>query len=174
MKPGLCCVALILVVSMPGCRRTEPTEREQAPRPPDLYSKCQVAEDNRVVCSPSLVELVVRPEWYDGKTVAVAGVLQHSAEGVNLFTSDEAYRYRLTESSVRLRLAAGACPHADCRTLSGQWVILHGRYLPPERGATMPTGGTIVEVADIILRPPGLPKAIPAEPRVVPDLGRIR
>ena len=174
MKRGLSCVALLLVVSIPGCRRTEPTGRQQAPRPPDPYSKCQVAEEDRVVCSPSLVELVVRPEWYDGKTVAVAGVLQHSTEGVNLFTSEEAYRYRLTASSVELRLSEGACSGADCGALSGQWVNLRGRYLPPDRGTTVPTAGTIVEVTDIILRPPGLPKAIPAEPRVVPDLGRIR
>ena len=174
MKPGLFCVALLLVASMPGCRQTEPTERLQAPRPPAPHSKCQVAEDNRVVCSPSLVELVVRPEWYDGMTVAVAGVLQHGTEGVALFTSEEAYRYRLTASSVSLRLSKGACPSADCGSLSGQWVNLRGRYLPPGWRATVPTAGTIVEVGDIVLRHPGLPKAIPAEPRVVPDLGRIR
>jgi hypothetical protein len=166
MKRDLNWLALLLLIVSPGCRNETNGEHLALNR----YSKCHVTEGHKLVCRPSVAELIVRPEWYDAKAVMVSGVFQYGSEGVNLFASEEAYQYRLSESSVRLELSQGACTGVDCRTLDGKWVMLQGRFAPPNQRATTQTGGAIVDVTDLILRAPGLPGAVHVAPRVVPGV----
>lgn len=111
---------------------------------PGIYAKC-VSDAERPHCTgyrPSLLELVIRPEWYDGGQVEVAGVLAQGLEESALYASTEDYTQMHGSSAVWLRIAK--CP-AGCQPLVGEWVTVTGRFRPTERGHMGMFAGTIDE-----------------------------
>lgn len=97
-------------------------------------SKCQAVEpDGDTLCDPSVIELIVRPEWYEGREVVVAGVLYADSESFALFASTEDHQQYLTRKGLNLISRQGT----DLKTagLSGRWVWVRGKFLARQRSA---------------------------------------
>lgn len=167
MRTTLGLLLIMTAFSLSSC-----SSGDNAPLPPPGkaaatgYSKCQAVEpDGDELCDPSVIELIVRPEWYEGREVVVAGVLDTSSESFALFASTEDQEQQLTRKALDLIARQGA----DLRTagLSGRWVWVRGRFLPRQRsGGHASWGGTLVEVTSIWYSgPPGPPAPAPL-PRV--------
>jgi hypothetical protein len=157
-------MSLMLVVSAVGCQQPEP------PPPvgtlvPSVYAKCKEVGANReVVCAPSLEELIIRPEWYDGATVAVMGFLVLGEEFAGLFASEDAHRYDITSSAVALELAPNACGTTPCRAFGGHWVAIRGKFFPRLQRGMVPTSGTITDARILYMRQAGPLPSLPLTP----------
>ena len=168
---------LISLVLAGGCRRSDtgqgtdvsPTHQvsqaSHATRDSD-FAKCatQGQDGPCTDYNPSLMELVSRPEWYDGHRVLIIGVLRYGFESAGLHASSEAYQQRLTRSAVSLA-GTKSCP--DCPKWQGRWVTVVGTYRASDRGHMGLFGGTIDEVTAVRLydvedhlRQPATPKEV--------------
>jgi hypothetical protein len=101
-------------------------------------------EDRTTICDPSLEELIIRPEWYDGATVVVTGVLDPQREFA-LFASEDAYRMYVPRSAVRLSLTPELAVR-DFQAFSGEWVFVRGKYVARGGDSGGRYGGVIVRV----------------------------
>jgi hypothetical protein len=150
-------------VCLSSCSSGDNAALPQPPKAaPPGYSKCQSVEpDGDRLCDPSVIELIVRPEWYDGAEVVVAGVLHASSESFALFASTEDHQQYLTRKGLALIRRQGA----DFKTegLNGRWVWARGKFLPRQRsGNGLGWGGTLADVRSIwYAGTPGAPSASP-------------
>lgn len=141
--------ATLACLLLAGCRQTgAPPAAAPAPTLSSRYANCRAVEDHSTRCDPSLTELLSRPEWYDGASVSVAGVLDPQREGFALFASEDAYKMYLARSGVLLEL------RPELRTMnfqpnSGGWAIVSGKYVARGRGEEGVFGGAIVDVTSI-------------------------
>lgn len=141
-------VALLPLLLTGGCRRPEsPVAVSTSQTAPNRYANCQKI-DGTVVCDPSLHELTIRPELYDGETVVVGGVLDPQREGFALFASEDAYRRYVARSAVLLELAPEIA-RKDYEPFDGEWVIVRGKYLARGRGSEGKFGGVIANVESV-------------------------
>ena len=157
-------MSFILVVPVVGCQQPEPPPPVGTPIP-SINAKCkEVGGNGEVVCAPSLEELIVRPEWYDGAAVSAMGFLVLGEEFAGLFASEDAHRYDITSSAVALELAPNACGTTPCSALSGHWVAIGGRYYPRRQRGLVPTSGTIADARVLYMRQAGPLPSLPLTP----------
>ena len=168
-------MSFMLVVSVVGCQQPEPPHPVGTPVP-SIYAKCKEVGGNReVVCTPSLEELIVRPEWYDGAAVSVMGFLILGEEFAGLFASEDASRYNITGSVVAIELANNACPGTTpCRAFSGHWVAIRGKFFPRRQGGMVPTSGTITDARILYMRQAGPLPSLPQDRLNVPCVTRLQ
>jgi hypothetical protein len=114
--------------------------------PPDRMRKC-VTDNGREVCDPSLVELLVRPELYDGALVSVIGLLTTDFEHTALFPSREAMDW------LRLRSAAWVQMDAEVRKrfahLNERYVVVQARFRMGPAGHFGEASGLLYDVESI-------------------------
>jgi hypothetical protein len=134
--------SLVGVFLMSGCADEAQPQRTTATHD---YRKC-LTRNAKLECHPSLTELVVRPEWYDGESVYTTGVLGYEFEESALYSSREDYDRMNTMGAVWLRYSAqcGQCP-----SLVGKWVSASGTFRASERGHMGMFGGAIVDVRNV-------------------------
>jgi hypothetical protein len=165
-------IALASVVALQGCtgggKQPTPTSRSSSADAHTArgFTKCADATDSS--CrryDPSLTELIARPESYDGRPVAVAGVLSYGFEDTALYISAEAYEEVASRSAVALRVSKEAC--SGCQAWRGQWVNVVGTYRAGDWGHMGGYSGTITDVSGVYKRQ--LSRASPPVP--VPDRG---
>src|SRR4051812_30757429 len=95
---------LVAVMMVAGCNRAEPDRGHSIANAARLQCAV-VASENDTTCpmfAPSLIELIARPELYDGKRVRVAGFADLEFEGNSLYLSREDYVQMLTRNGVWL------------------------------------------------------------------------
>ncbi len=154
-----------------SCRRSG----EEPPKasPGSGYAKCATGSsgDRRRLCAPSLTELIVRRDWYDGARVSVTGILSMGYEDSSLFPSSESHYQRLSESAVWLDIRRGVCQ--DCPSWGGRWVSVTGTYRAKEGGHMGIYNGALVDIENVSLhlfnrdfRPPLQP--VPVDPSAKP------
>jgi hypothetical protein len=115
---------------------------------PTDYSKCRTIEPGeRKICDPSVLELITRPEWYEGASVVVAGVLGADHESFALFASPEDDQLFLTRKALALIPRQGM--QLQYEGLNRRWVWVHGRFLPRQQEGPLRWGGTIADVTEI-------------------------
>jgi hypothetical protein len=152
-------VPVLCVVLLAACRQpTGGTATRELTVLKDTYAKCETVEREGTQCSPGLIELIARPEWYDGANVVVAGVLYHDIESLMLFTTEDARRMGLLRSGVHVRMRPGI-PRIDVDGLNGKWVYVRGKYVGTRRGA-LRYGGEIVDVTDVNVMAPVLDQSL--------------
>lgn len=143
-SPTLRAVSVSLLLAG-GCQSTDaPTAPPPPTRPTNHHAKCQTLEDRTTICDPSLDELIIRPEWYDGATVVVTGVLDPQREFA-LFSSEDTYRMYVSRSAVLLSLTPELAVR-DFQAFSGEWVFVRGKYVAHRAGSSDRYGGVIVRV----------------------------
>jgi hypothetical protein len=140
--------AVLCTLSPAACRQPErPVAGAQVPRPDGGYLNCE-PKDGTQVCDPSLYELIARPDWYDGKIVSVAGVLDPGREAFLLFAAEDAYRMYVPRSAVLLALGRDLYGK-DYSSVAGGWAIVTGKYSAHGRGSAGRFGGVITEIQNI-------------------------
>jgi hypothetical protein len=134
-------VAVQLIVN--GCSQLP--GRAKAVPPAIDYAKClDIQADGRCdVYTPSLGELIARPEVYDGKQVQVIGVLSFGFENNALFVSGDDRLYGNSRAAVWLDRKS-ACP--ECAAMNGKWVSVSGVYRPLEHGHMGLFAGTLSDI----------------------------
>jgi hypothetical protein len=102
-------------------------EEAMLKEPVSAHAKCLVRNNDGSCATyrPSLVELIVRPEWYDGRKVSVMGVLSFRTEDQALYVSTEDLQHMNTGASVWVDVEN---PCSDCRDLDGRWVVVVGVF----------------------------------------------
>jgi hypothetical protein len=161
MNPIHASSVLLTCAVVTCCGQLDSTATTAAPpKAPISYAKCEEGgREGTRVCDPSLTELVVRPELYDGAVVVVVGVLDLDRESFALFASKKAYQQFLTREAVRLSLRPGA--DLRLQNLRAEWVCVRGKYLAREQSGSVRYGGVITDVTDVSsfgsARTPALP-----------------
>jgi hypothetical protein len=142
MRRVMTLVSLVGVFLMSGCAGEVQPPRTAADRD---YRKC-FGKDANGKCksySPSVTQLVVRPEWYDGESVLTKGVLGHDIEEHALYSSREDYDRMNTSGAVWLSYPT-QCD--QCPSLVGKWVSVRGTFRALGSGHMGLFGGEIVDV----------------------------
>lgn len=135
----------------------------------DVYAKCFPSASDCTTYRPSLIELVVRPEWYDGVRVSVEGILGLGDGESALYRSVEDYEVQNAANALWVPISGAQC-RGSCAPFGGRWVAVTGRYRASQRGPSGAYGGGVVEVEGVYhfesLRgglPPPMPP--PSSPR---------
>jgi hypothetical protein len=141
-------LAAVCVLSLTGCRQQErQVDGSHSLRPDRDYPNCR-SIDGSPVCDPSLYELIARPDWYDGKTVYVAGVLDPDREAFLLFAGEDAYRMYVQRSAVLLTLGRDSTGQ-DYSRVAGRWALVLGKYSASGRGSAGHFSGVITGIRSI-------------------------
>lgn len=160
MRRSIGPVLFMVCFLVSGCGQGDNSALPTPPKgAPPGYSKCQAVEpDGDRLCDPSVIEIIVRPEWYDGAEVVVAGVLGTSSESLALFASTEDYQQLLTRKALNVNGRQGV--NLNTEGLNGRWVWVRGKFLPRQRsGNGLGWGGTLADVVSIWY--PGAPGVPP-------------
>lgn len=80
----------------------------------------------------SLIQLIATPERFDGKLVGVIGFCNLEFEGDALYLHREDFESSLLRNAVALQVPPSL--RAQRKELSGQYVIVEGRFEAPEPG----------------------------------------
>jgi hypothetical protein len=140
--------AILCTLWPTACRQSErPAAVTQPPGSGGAYANCN-QRDGTLVCDPSLYELLARPDWYDGRTVSVAGVLDPGREAFLLFAAEDAYRIYVPRSAVLLALGRDLYAK-DYSSVAGGWAIVTGKYSAHGRGSAGQFGGVITDIQNI-------------------------
>ena len=161
---------LLFVIATTGCQGNS---RPDVPHVGDAlwqkarFAKCaQTAGEGSQRCllySPSLTELIVRPEWYNSERVRVWGVLANRFENRGLFVSREAFSQPVLAGAIWLNLTRAQ--EAAYAALDGHWVIVDGVYKGGPGGNANMFGGEIT-VADLRAAEPTIEApALPPRPK---------
>jgi hypothetical protein len=141
MRRLITLVSLVGVFLMSGCAGEVQPRKTTADRD---YRKCfgKDANGRCKVYTPSLTQLVVRPEWYDGEPISTNGVLGHDFEEHALYSSREDYDRLNASGAVWLSYSV---PCDQCPALVGKWVSVRGTFRASGSGHMGLFGGEIVD-----------------------------
>ena len=153
---------VVLTLCFFGCRSGPEVQQTDGRHPRSKYAKCR-GVDSLGGCQgyvPSLEELIARPEWYDGLTVGVEGVMAYEREEAALYPSMEAYEHLNGRSAVWLYPGQ---PCEGCAALHGTWVEVIGTFDAAERGHMGMFAGGISKI-EIIATAPLVRGPVPMTP----------
>jgi len=96
-------LALLAVLTANGTVSAEDSQAKTGPSTLLLKTRCDLFDQVRQECflwGPSLLELITRPEIYDGRRVRVIGFVNFEFEGNALYLSRSDWENGLTRSAV--------------------------------------------------------------------------
>jgi hypothetical protein len=104
----------------------------------DSAGRCQLWD-------PSLLELIVRPEVYDGRPVRTIGFVHFEFEGNLLYVSEADWRHRVTKNGIWIDPPAGfqADSAASRRQTNDRYVLVEGVFDARSRGHLGMSSGSI-------------------------------
>ncbi|SRR6266542_4680819 len=106
IRPSLQVVSLLALATVLAATGTVTAEDSQGRTDPSallLKTRCDLFDQTRQECllwGPSLLELITRPEVYDGRRVRVIGFVNFEFEGNALYLSRSDWENGLTRSAV--------------------------------------------------------------------------
>ena len=135
-------MVLALVVTTAACNESRPGTRPDilaGHRQPDTTGlRCASVGDagECTLWAPSLIELIVRPEDYDGKRVRVIGFANFEFEGNGLYVSEEDWKHRIFRNGVWLDPPPGTVSEsAPSPALPNRrYVIVEGTFSARDKG----------------------------------------
>ena len=101
----------------------------------------------------SLMQLIVNPEQYHGKTVRVIGVSRIEFEGNGIWFSKEHYQHGVYKNSLWIvpdYEALGATPE-DLKKYNGKYVLMEGVFNKDRHGHMSLNSGTLEKVTRFML-----------------------
>jgi hypothetical protein len=125
-----------------------------------LATRCQVIDGSQrcVLWGPSLVELIARPELYDGRRVRVIGFINFEFEGDALFLSSEDWKHGVVTNSLWVEPPPGF--ESDSGPARKQhnrrYVIIEGTFNARKRGHLGLGSGAIEHVTRLDSLPTAL------------------
>lgn len=131
-----------------GCREsgqpTPPGALARGPGGPATSSKEAPRHGEFVVAS--ILELALLPERYDGKRVAVKGILSTEYEDTAMYASRDAYDHLLKES---VWLVLTRRQVEEFAALNGAWVLAEGTFVSGGSGSFGTFPGRLVDISRI-------------------------
>ena len=116
-----------------------------------LARQCEVLNPGGrcLVLGPSLLDLIVRPELYDGRTIRTIGFVHFEFEGNHLYVSQADWLHRIAANSVWIDPPPGF--ESDSGASRGRpndrYVIVEGRFSASHRGHLGMSAGAIEKVS---------------------------
>ena len=151
---------LALSVVVAGCGVVSADSRVTQSMPDSLLPKVRCVtlgvSGGCAMWEPSLVELIARPELYDGKQVRVIGFVNFEFEGNGLFISKEDWRQSITRNGLWIEPPAGFVSHSGParRQPNQRYVLVEGTFNARESGHMGMWSGTIEHVTRLEPWPP--------------------
>ena len=99
------------------------------------------AEESELI---SIIQLIVTPEKFDGKRVAVMGFLRLEFEGTAIYIHQDDYEHGIVKNGVWVSPLNGMCEKP--KNLDQKYVLLEGRFDANKNGHMGLFSGSIVEI----------------------------
>jgi hypothetical protein len=132
-------------MALGGCEKPEakPATAQAAPDP-QCFQSTSERDTTFTVFWPSLIELIARPELYQGKRVLVAGFANLEFEGNGIYVSREDYDQMLDKNGLWLDVS-----DSIARRFAGKpgYVIIEGEFDSHSRGHFGMWSGTIKNIS---------------------------
>ena len=123
---------------------TRPASSQGKPDGPPL--SCSRFVDSAGHCltyEPSIIQLIARPELYDGKPVRVMGYVHLEFEGNGIYVHKEDRDHLLFHNGLWVEFKIGFMPSAQCQD---RYVVLEGVFRASDRGHMGMWSGAIVDI----------------------------
>ena len=118
-----------------------------------LATRCQVIDGSEhcILWGPSLVELIARPELYDGRRVRVIGFVNFEFEGDAIFLSSEDWKHSVVTNSLWVEAPPGFQSDSGParKQPNRRYVIIEGTFNARKRGHLGLGSGAIEHVTRI-------------------------
>ncbi len=135
-------IAALLALALPSCSTRPAGALEQPPVAPHLEHRCE-EKTSAGACTlygVSLVELIARPELFNGRRVRVIGFVNVEFEGNGIYLSREDWRHAISRNGLWID------PPDSVRTPIQRYMIVEGTFDAAHRGHMGMWSGAIRQV----------------------------
>jgi hypothetical protein len=108
------------------------------------FQTAEIHAETQKLIYPSLLQLIVNPEQYEGKAISVIGFLSMGREGDLLFFHEEDGRHGILENAVQVQETEQM--HRDAEKLNLKYVKLTGVFRASDRKKIPFYSGIITDV----------------------------
>jgi hypothetical protein len=91
----------------------------------------------------SIMQLIARPELYDGKQVRVMGYIHWAFEGNGLYLHEDDWKHHLYRNGVWVELKDGLPDRPKCQD---QYVLIEGTFRASDHGHLGMWSGAIMDI----------------------------